>query len=254
MNVPETVPMTRPWAAPPPPPDALHPMKMILCGHCGHFFKVTLGCGDRTCPACRKKWYGHHFKMLVDLVSGWPSLRFMTLTLKNVPDSDFSKYHIKFLRKCFARLRARFPKVFSGGFYVVQDTNSGNGHHPHLHVLYDGLFIAQKDLKKAWSEITGGSFIVDIRAVPDPKGAVHYLLKDFLQAPRIRPEDRDTFNEVFKGSRMVQGFGRYSKTKFRVPYKCPKCGESCWLDEDALDALLHPGEKRTFRRKFFDDG
>ena len=252
MNAPGHVPAISLRAFPALPPDVLHPIKTITCGDCGHFFKVKLGCGDRTCPACRKKWYGHHFKFLVGLVSGWSSVRFMTLTLKNIPDPVFGKNDVRFLRKCFARLRVRFQQI-GGGFYVVQDTNVGKGHHPHIHVLYDGLFISQESLKKAWAEITGGSFIVDIRAVPDPKGAVHYLLKDFLQAPRIRAEDHDKFNEVFKGSRMVQGFGRYSKTKFRVPYKCPKCGASHWLDEDAMDAWIHPGKKRTFHRSFSDD-
>jgi hypothetical protein len=91
--------------------------------------------------------------------------------------------------------------------------------------------------------------MVDIRLIQNPKTAVRYLLSDFLQSPRIRPEDIETFNSIFKGARLVQPFGKYRRFKFRVPYKCPKCGCCCWA---LLEDLL--GEKRVFRRCYFDDG
>jgi hypothetical protein len=222
-----------------------HPFLTLYCGHCGHPLKVKLGCGDRTCPECRLKWFGYHFKTLLALVAGWKSAYFLTLTLKNI--REISKADVQDLRKDFERLRRRFKQI-QGGFYVVQATNRGKGWHLHLHILFDGFFINQKELSEAWAEITGGSFIVDIRKVQDPKTAVRYLLSDFLQAPRIRPEDAEEFNGIFKGSRLVQPFGKYKATKFRVPYKCPDCGRIEWTE---LWRLL--GEKKTFRRVYEDD-
>lgn len=222
-----------------------HPFLTLYCGHCGHPLKVKLGCGDRTCPECRLKWFGYHFKALLGLVSSWRTAYFLTLTLKNI--NEIGRFHVKDLRKDFERLRRRFKQI-QGGFYVVQATNRGKGWHLHLHILYDGFFINQKELAAAWMEITGDSFMVDIRRVGDPRTAVRYLLSDFLQAPRIREADAADFNGMFKGSRLVQPFGKYKATKLRRPYKCPKCGEVCWgLIEDIL------GIKRVFRRCYEND-
>jgi hypothetical protein len=159
------------------------------------------------------------------------------LTVKNIPDYLFGTYNVRELREAFGKLRRRFKRI-TGGFYVVQATNYGRGWHLHLHALFDGSFIVKNELSKAWMDITGESFIVDIKSLIDPKRAVKYLLSDFLQAPRIRPDDKETFNAVFRGSRLVQPFGIYRKIKLRVPYKCPCCGRVEWID---LDRFLGVG-------------
>ena len=248
-NIPASVPSTpfeRPAPARTPDPD--HAFIKLYCCHCGEKLPVKLSCGDRTCPECRLKWFGYHFKTLLDVVTAWPSVYFLTLTIKNIPDSAWGRYHVDLIRKNFSRFRSRFKQI-AGGFYVVQATNRGAGWHLHLHILYDGRYIPKDDISKAWAEITAGSFIVDIMRVDNPRVAVRYLLSDFLQSPRIRPEDQEAFNGVFRGSRIVQPFGKYRKTRFKVgPYKCPKCGESCWaFIEDIL------GEKRRFHRCYEDD-
>jgi len=223
--------------------DDRHPF-IVLCCPCGRPLRVKLGCGDRTCPECRKKWFGYHFKTLLALVAGWKSAYFLTLTTKNI--REIGRSDVRTIRESFGRL-CRYFKQIRGGFYVVQATNKGKGWHLHLHVLFDGFFIDQKALARAWLDITGDSFVVDIRKVTDPGTAVRYLLSDFLQAPRIRPGDAEEFNGVFKGSRLVQPFGLYRKTKFRVPYRCPDCGRSEWINVDVLF-----GSKK-FRRHYEDD-
>jgi len=229
------------------PEDLRHPFLTLYCGHCGRPLRVKLGCGDRTCPECRRKWFGYHFKALFGLVSRWRAAYFLTLTIKNIPDKAFGRGDVAELRKAFEKLRRRFKQI-AGGFYVVQATNKGSGWHLHIHAVFDGAFISQRELSDAWREITTVSFIVDIRKVTDPGTAVRYLLSDFLQAPRIRPEDAATFNGVFRGSRLVQPFGKYRATKFRTPYKCPDCGSVYWAP---LWELL--GEKPSFKRLYEDD-
>jgi len=210
-----------------------HPFKTLHCSHCGHGLKVKLSCGDRTCPECRKKWFGHHYKTLVDCVATWKSPYFLTLTIRNIPDYSWGTYCVKDLRAAFGKLRRRFKRI-GGGFYVVQATNYGRGWHLHLHVLFDGSFILKDEISRAWRIFSDGSYIVDIKQVQSPKKAVKYLLSDFLQAPRIRPEDRPAFNDVFRGSRLVQPFGEYRKMKFKVKYMCPECGRCEWIDLDVF--------------------
>lgn len=227
--------------------DEKHPFITLYCSHDGHPLNIRLGCGERTCPECRKKWFGRHLNPTLESVKTWGSVYFMTLTLQNF-DGLIYRTDVTKLRKDFNRLRAKYKSKMKGGFYVVQATNRGKGWHLHLHILFDGSFIAKESLSRAWANITSGSYIVDIKAVKDPKIAIKYLLSDFLQAPRIRPEDRQEYNGIFKGLRIIQPFGIYKNIKFRKLYACPICGGTCWT---FLDTLL--GVKRSFKRVYQDE-
>ncbi len=223
--------------------DDRHPFLTLYCSHCGKPLKVRLSCGDRTCPTCRKKWFGYHFDTILKIVSGWTRVYFMTLTVRNIPDRSFGRFHVDYLRRDFGKLR-RKVKVIAGGFYVVQVTNAGSGWHLHLHVIYDGSYVHQKKLSRLWCDITSGSWIVGIREVQDRKKAVAYLLRDFLQTPKIRPEDAEAFNSIFRGSRLVQPFGLYRKTKFRIPYECPDCGDSSWALLEQICSGIYGKKKK----------
>jgi hypothetical protein len=228
--------------------DPDHPFKTLYCSHCGHQLRVRLSCGDRTCPVCRKKWYGYHFEALKKYVSTWPKIYCLTLTLKNIPDSQISRWHIQRLRKGFSRLRYRFKFGIQDGFYILQATNSGEGWHPHIHVLYRGGYLPKETISKEWCEITGGSYVVSIQLVETYQKALQYLLSDFRGKPRIREQDGETYNALFCRSRLVQGFGKYFKTKLHVPYRCPVCGDCSWT---LIEVLL--GEKVTFRSDYYGE-
>jgi hypothetical protein len=133
------------------------------------------------------------------------------------------------------------------GFYVIQLTNTGAGWHLHLHVIFRGGFISQAQLSKQWCEITHGSYIVDIRVAERWQLALSYLLSDFRGKPRIRPIDAEVYNSLLHGSRLVQGFGEYSKIKLRVPFRCPICGDCSWT---FLEVLL--GERKRFRASYIE--
>lgn len=230
-----------------PPSDLNHPIRTLVCSHCGHPLRVQLSCGDRTCPVCRKKWFGYHYGALKKYVAKWDRVYFLTLTLKNIPDGNLYRADVERLRILFTALRKKLKGAIDAGWYVIQMTNDGNGWHLHLHAIYRGSFVPSQKLSRLWLEITKDSYIVDIRTADRWQAALRYVLSDFLQSPRIRDCDREEYNSIFKGSRLVQGFGEYSKTKLRVPFPCPCCGRSEWTD---LDLLLEG--KRRFHAEFTD--
>lgn len=208
-----------------------HETLTLHCKACGFSWVATLNCGDRTCLRCRKKWHGHHRDILKRIIQAWgTNIRVMTLTLRNIPDADFDRSSIKRLRKSFSRLlhRKYFKARIRGGFYVVHLTNIGNGWHPHIHVVYKGEFISKAILVRTWGNITGDSYIVDIKPMVGPKKALQYLLGDLFQRPRIRHRDIYKYNEALKRSRLIQGFGDYSRASFREPFLCPMCGNDTW--------------------------
>lgn len=219
-----------------------HEFITIYCNQCDFKYQVMLNCGDRTCPICRRKWYGYHYEALKKIIKNWnEDLRVMELTIKNIPDKDFSKKSVKYLRKCLNRLlhRKYYKNKIKGGFYFVHLTNRGQGWHPHLHIIYRGEYIPQGRLCQDWYEITKDSYVVWIRRSMGIKKALQYLFGDLLQKPKIRSEDVWKYNEVLKGSRLIQGFGEYSKTGFREPFICPVCGNNCWICKEFELARFH---------------
>lgn len=228
--------------------DPDHPVRTFRCAHCGHLLQVKMSCGKRTCPVCRRKWFGYHYGALKKYVSTWSQVYFLTLTLKNIPDGQMTRWHIKRLREAFSKLRYRFKGAIQDGFYIIQATNCGEGWHLHVHVLYRGKYVSKAAISEAWREITKGSYIVDIKRVERFQKALQYLLSDFSGKPRVREQDVETYNRVFHGCRLVQGFGEYSKIKLRVPFRCPVCGDCSWV---LIDCLL--GEAARIRPEFYGE-
>lgn len=210
--------------------EKAHEIRQVECATpgCGYWYPVQMNCeAPRTCPRCRRKWHGRARPLVEEVVSTFEHPVFLTLTIKNVPDDVFSREHVRVFRAWFSKLRASFKQI-RGGVYVLQDVNEGRGHHLHVHAICDAVWLNQKALVKRWREITGGSFIVWIEKVNNVRDGVKYLLSDFLQAPRIRPEDKGVYEEVFRGSRMIQFFGKYRSIKLRAKHECPKCGGHKW--------------------------
>jgi len=103
-------------------------------------------------------------------------VRFLTLT--SAVGSDRSR-----LSKDFQVLRKRIEHAF--GFllqYCKINTSEGNGV---VHALFVGSYVPQEWISKAWSEIHGGSMVVDIREVrlrkkSDVKSMGRYLVSQYL--------------------------------------------------------------------------
>jgi hypothetical protein len=83
---------------------------------------------------------------------GW-RLRFLTLTLKEGSQND--------IHECFRVLKERIRRKFKDFEYFAVKILEAR---PHMHLIYFGSFMLQRWLRDAWQEITGDSFIVDIRS------------------------------------------------------------------------------------------
>jgi Replication protein len=105
--------------------------------------------------------------------------RFLTLTLKH-SDAPL-KDQIKKLRDSFVKLRKTpmWETNCEGGAGILEikwDKNTGEWH-PHFHVIMQGDPIQKQRISDAWNKITGGSFIIDIRALDSRKDAAYYIAK-----------------------------------------------------------------------------
>jgi hypothetical protein len=141
-------------------------------------------CHLRWCPLCiRTKTY-----IIQQSVGGWlrnhPDSKFITLTLKH--SADDLNTQVDRLYDGFRKLRRRkwFERIVKGGiwFFQIKKGKSDDLWHPHIHCLVDGAFVPQKKLSAEWLEITGDSYICDVRPIKDPQKAADYVAR-YAAAP-----------------------------------------------------------------------
>ena len=142
--------------------------------------------------------------------------RHITLTRPHVRGD--LRDQIKGLKNDFRKMRAstRWKNIVQGGFYVVEVKRSkADGlWHPHLHIIYDGLFFRQRELAELWSDMVGRRAIAWINAA----GVQHarYLAK-YVGKPEdisgLAEGHLTEYIQAVDGMRMVQPFGSAMKTK-----------------------------------------
>ncbi|MGB8705321.1 MAG: protein rep, partial [Gillisia sp.] len=151
----------------------------------------------------------------------------ITLTIKNGPSLRERYNH---LRTALRRLQQRrrdclkgkawteFARV-RGAIHSIEITNKGQGWHPHVHMiaLVDS-WIDREALSREWQDITGDSFIVDVRRIK-PKASeleaggvsiedgLAEVFKYALKFSDLSLEDTWHAYELLKGRRLVDGFG-----------------------------------------------
>jgi hypothetical protein len=210
-----------------------HKMVSLYCANCGYYYKTSLKCADRTCVICRQKQYARLLLSYRQFLSSRSNLRLLTLTLSGrqniIP------------RTRITRIRAHFKALFRqpyyrshllGGFYSIEAKKTDIGWNVHIHILYQGDFIAHSKLKSDWYKITGDSYIVDIRKVYGSLSAFKYILKYLTKSPNCASyEDTWRYNHIFRGVRLLSAFGTWYKTAkpINMALICPKCGSDKWV-------------------------
>lgn len=162
----------------------------------------------------------------------------LTLTIKNGNDLEERFEHLfKSVRKYLDRRRdslkkgrgfCEFSKI-EGGVFSYEVTRPDLTWHPHTHmiVLIDPSNPVDFDLKnpkksalsREWHDITGDSFIVDLRPLnsDDPAEGFVEVFKYALKFSDLEPADNYHAFRVLKGKRLVSSFGDFWGVK--VPEK-----------------------------------
>lgn len=182
------------------------------------------------CPVCAKiravKQAIKYMERLDQVLQDNPNLvpAMMTLTIKNGFDLTERFNHLTDSWKKFqARRRDYFKKGrgfnelcrTQGGVFSYEFTKSQAGWHPHLHavVLLDSK-IDKHQLSEEWHQITGDSFITDIRKLKPNKtqdiaDAFLEVFKYALKFSEMDLEDNlDAYHQL-KGKRLQGAYGAF---------------------------------------------
>lgn len=197
--------------------------KIRTCGQHTIKYYPTFRCKKNYCPDCAAERAARIARQTeariveaMKLVQG--RLCLMTLTMKNAPTLDGGLARLKKAFTNFKRKQAfkQHIKGYFGGFEFTYNPKT-NDFHVHLHlIVLRGAFWNQSDISDAWREVTGDSFIVDIRQVRDLHKGVKELCKYIVKPLDLRTMPDERFREVVgmkKGTRMFISGGCFYNVK-----------------------------------------
>jgi hypothetical protein len=139
----------------------------------------------------------------------------VTLTVKNGEDLGERFKHLAGRLRTYHRRRSRTRQTgevrkASSAVWSYEFTNRGKGWHPHVHAVW--LCREAPDAQKLsaeWHELTGDSFIVDIRPMnmDDPVAAFCEVFKYALKFSDLGDQDRLHAYKTLRGKRLQDSFG-----------------------------------------------
>jgi len=128
-------------------------------------------------------------------------------------------------------------------FCEIKRGNDGMWH-PHLHILVEGDYLAQRLLSQAWLCVTGDSSVVDIRACRNMeevrKYVTKYVTKPIDHSIMLEPRYLDEAVFALKGRRLCMTFGSWRGIVLE-PSQPPDDRE--WKAVGRLDALIAASER-----------
>jgi hypothetical protein len=206
-------------------------------------------CHDPNCQPCNQSLIAN---VRLGLAMKWKPgrIRFITLTLKHssVPLRD----QWKTMRRHFQELRRSklWKAHVQGGAAFAEDKIGNDGlWHPHLHIVADGTYLDQAELRKLWHSITLQSWIVDIRAADDEAQVVYYVskyvTKPFHQSVFNDPDKLDEAIMARHGMKKMTSFGTWKTIKLRKREKPADTAE--WKPIGRVDALINQRDAESQR-------
>jgi hypothetical protein len=184
---------------------------------------ATFCCKHLLCPLCAirrgAKALQAYLPRYEALLASKPALRpfLVTLTVKDGPDLSERFLHLQRAQRALwkRRIRGNAPCALSHVAAAVwsYEVKRGQGSglwHPHLHmVALAETEPDQRALSDQWHEITGDSFVVDVRPITDPVDGFLEVFKYALKFSEMSVSDTVEAFQVLKGRRLIASAGAF---------------------------------------------
>ena len=217
----------------------------LVCERCGFTVTIRHHCKLKACPSCASLRAFHIQKRYLKAINQFKEPKLWTLTIRSTKQL---RHGVRKIREAFTKLRRRKPfnRLLKGGIYAIEANPHEDGTwNVHIHILCEAKYIPQHYLSRVWQEITGDSYVVDVRRAYSPKKGLKYLLEYLAKGPANTKnpwpvEAIVRYLEVLEGVRLIQVFGvLLGSGEEEGEFRCPICGESMWRVEDVTGAVIY---------------
>ncbi len=241
------------------------------CGNCGELEFSGSRCECKICPECAEKRLDRLIAKNIEFLERLPTnprgkrrTTLLTLTIKNVPDSEYGKHSYTMLSD-YWREFIKHPKIknkIRGGLYCIETKRPledykykgkfkvapGRSWNLHIHALIDSDYLHWQVVRGIWKGITGGSHQVDLRAVRASITALYECLKYTGKPPNLGDvKSYVRYVDTTKNLRLFNTFGTFrghflvsKNIHGKYHKKCPRCNSPMWY-------LFEIGLKETLR-------
>lgn len=194
--------------------------------HSANFCKNTLVCSLCAIRRASRNLAAYLERFQVVQVKR-PTLRpyLVTLTVRNRPDLAKALRHLfdslRLLHKRRVDKKSKsMMRAIAGGVFSVEVTNTGKEWHPHVHAIWLAEeHPNQHTLRAEWEQITGDSFMCDVREItpmvdagadidPHAKGFAE-VFKYAMKPSELGPERMIEAYPQLKGKRLLGSFGEF---------------------------------------------
>lgn len=205
---------------------------MWVCEHCHEWVQPKNRCNVRLCPHCQRARALRLAERWTKVLGNCENLRYVVFAERNCTDLAQG---LASLYRAWGILRKTdwWKSQVKGSVVVLEVTynRDDNTWHPHLNILFEGVYIPFQALNQAWIAATRGNGQTSFIKAADT-GTIRELLKyvtklsDFID----RPEAVDHFLQAVARKRFIRTYGTF----YRLPVEeeentghCPDCGTNC---------------------------
>ena len=171
-------------------------------------------CRSRMCPVCSRQRSKRVYSQILHRLAGTRQPRMITLTLAD--DGRGLSERLDRLYASYRRLRQRkvWKHSVNGAVAIAEVTRGVDGDHwhTHLHIVFRGRYLPHHQLKEAWHQITGDSFIVHIGARGSREQCARYVSKYVAKGTDVThwtKEALQTYALAMKGRRLLITSGSF---------------------------------------------
>jgi hypothetical protein len=202
---------------------------MALCGSysdvltCGqHIVSETPNhrCNVRFCVLCANRRSNKYNKKYLPYTLAFVELSrvkvtpcLLTLTQKKIKGERLEKSRERLLKSFRKMIRKPFFRdYFDGGLFTVENVNSDEGNHCHLHsVVFRKKFIDEKLLKREWAKVSEGAKNLNIQRIDDLESGLRECIKYVSKPIDIENFEKKNLLELLeiKGKQMIGTFGKF---------------------------------------------
>lgn len=181
---------------------------------------VANACHLRWCPICAQTRRMIIKKAVAKWLKEIKRPKFMTFTIKHSTEPLVDQIRRLYNAYRLFRQHKFLRKKQRGGvwFFQLKRSKKTGEWHPHLHVVVDMDYVNKVEIQDDWFLTTGDSFIVDIRAVKNPKKVSDYVAR-YCACPcnlsDYSTDDKLTIANTLNGKRLCGRFGTGASCKFK---------------------------------------